>query len=154
MSNNKYLYIVSHRQIFETLVDAEAVQQISLKDLVLQIQTMIAPLANDQSPVTFSDALNITRVGQLKGGAWLSSALANSRTLDKPKLAVTSKEQSSAEIVGVISLIFMAIFNYFSSHNVCVGALYTRGGIILFYVFGNELLGLFIVLLLVKGVRA
>ncbi|CAE6956097.1 Flp pilus assembly protein [Vibrio sp. B1FIG11] len=98
---------------------------------------------------------NIARGGQLKGVlARLIRVLVDARTLEKKKMAMTSEARISAKIVAAIPLIFMAILNYVNPGNVDYVLYDPSGRIVLFYVLGSELFGLFIVWLLVKGVRA
>ncbi|PAW09447.1 type II secretion system protein F [Vibrio sp. V1B] len=98
---------------------------------------------------------NIARGGQLKGVlARLIRVLVDARTLEKKKIAMTSEARISAKIVAAIPLIFMVILNYVNPGNVDYVLYDPSGRIVLFYVLGSELFGLFIVWLLVKGVRA
>ncbi|WP_186175492.1 type II secretion system F family protein [Vibrio jasicida] len=98
---------------------------------------------------------NIARGGQLKGVlARLIRVLVDARTLEKKKMAMTSEARISAKIVASIPLIFMVILNYVNPGNVDYVLYDPSGRIVLFYVLGSELFGLFIVWLLVKGVRA
>ncbi|CAH1527510.1 MULTISPECIES: type II secretion system F family protein [Vibrio] len=98
---------------------------------------------------------NIARGGQLKGVlARLIRVLVDARTLEKKKMAMTSEARISAKIVAAIPLIFMVILNYVNPGNVDYVLYDPSGRIVLFYVLGSELFGLFIVWLLVKGVRA
>lgn len=98
---------------------------------------------------------NIARGGQLKGVlAKLIRVLVDARTLEKKKMAMTSEARISAKIVAAIPLIFMVILNYVNPGNVDYVLYDPSGRIVLFYVLGSELFGLFIVWLLVKGVRA
>jgi tight adherence protein B len=98
---------------------------------------------------------NIARGGQLKGVlARLIRVLVESRTLEKKKMAMTSEARISAKIVAAIPLIFMILLNYINPENVDFVLNDPSGRVLLYYVLGSELLGLFIVWLLVKGVRA
>lgn len=98
---------------------------------------------------------NIARGGQLKGVlARLIRVLVDSRTLEKKKMAMTSEARISAKIVAAIPLIFMLILNYVNPDNVEFVLYDPEGRLVLFYVLGSELFGLFIVWLLVRGVRA
>ncbi|MCE3220298.1 MULTISPECIES: type II secretion system F family protein [Vibrio] len=98
---------------------------------------------------------NIARGGQLKGVlARLIRVLVDARTLEKKKMAMTSEARISAKIVAAIPLIFMIILNYVNPDNVNFVLYDPSGRIVLFYVLGSELFGLFIVWLLVRGVRA
>ena len=98
---------------------------------------------------------NITRGGQLKGVlARLIRVLVDARTLEKKKMAMTSEARISAKIVAVIPLIFMVMLNYVNPENVNFVLYDPAGRQVLFYVLGSEFFGLFIVWLLVRGVRA
>jgi len=98
---------------------------------------------------------NITRGGQLKGLlARLIRVLVDSRTLEKKKMAMTSEARISAKIVAAIPVIFMLILNHVNPSHVDFVLYAPEGRVVLFYVLGSELFGLFVVWLLVKGVRA
>ena len=98
---------------------------------------------------------NITRGGQLKGVlARLIRVLVDARTLEKKKMAMTSEARISAKIVAAIPLIFMIMLNYVNPENVNFVLYDPAGRQVLFYVLGSEFFGLFIVWLLVRGVRA
>lgn len=98
---------------------------------------------------------NIARGGQLKGVlARLIRVLVDARTLEKKKMAMTSEARISAKIVAAIPLIFMFILNQINPSNVDFVLHDPEGRVVLFYVLGSELIGLFIVWLLVRGVRA
>ncbi len=98
---------------------------------------------------------NIARGGQLKGVlARLIRVLVDARTLEKKKMAMTSEARISAKIVATIPLIFMVILNKINPSNVDFVLHDPEGRVVLFYVLGSELIGLFIVWLLVRGVRA
>lgn len=98
---------------------------------------------------------NIARGGQLKGVlARLIRVLVDARTLEKKKMAMTSEARISAKIVAAIPLIFMVILNQINPSNVDFVLHDPEGRVVLFYVLGSELIGLFIVWLLVRGVRA
>ncbi|PCD86901.1 type II secretion system F family protein [Vibrio mediterranei] len=98
---------------------------------------------------------NIARGGQLKGVlARLIRVLVDSRTLEKKKMAMTSEARISAKIVAAIPLIFTVILNYVNPANVDFVLNDPQGQYVLFYVLGSELIGLSIVWLLVRGVRA
>lgn len=98
---------------------------------------------------------NIARGGQLKGVlARLIRVLVDSRTLEKKKMAMTSEARISAKIVAAIPLIFTVILNYVNPANVDFVLNDPQGQYVLFYVLSSELIGLSIVWLLVRGVRA
>lgn len=97
---------------------------------------------------------NISRGGQLKGVlARLIRVLVDARTMETKKMAMTSEARISAKVVAAIPLIFSIILYNVNPDNINF-ILYDPDGIwILYYVVGSELLGLFIVWLLVKAVR-
>ena len=98
---------------------------------------------------------NIARGGQLKGVlARLIRVLVDARTLEKKKMAMTSEARISAKIVAAIPMIFMIILSQINPSNVDFVLHDPEGRVVLFYVLGSELIGLFIVWLLVRGVRA
>jgi tight adherence protein B len=98
---------------------------------------------------------NIARGGQLKGVlARLIRVLVDSRTLDKKKMAMTSEARISAKIVAAIPVIFMLLLNHINPANVDFVLHDPKGQYILYYVLGSEFLGLSIIWLLVKGVKA
>ncbi|WP_407676532.1 type II secretion system F family protein [Photobacterium obscurum] len=97
---------------------------------------------------------NMARGGQLKNVmARLIRVLVDSRTLEKKKMAMTSEARLSAKIVAIIPFAFMFLLNYINPDNVNFILTDPSGRYILYYVLGSEFLGLFIVWLLVKGVR-
>lgn len=97
---------------------------------------------------------NMTRGGQLKNVmARLIRVLVDARTLEKKKMAMTSEARLSAKIVAIIPVIFMMLLNYINPHDVAYILTDPKGRLILYYVLGSECLGLFIVWLLVRGVR-
>lgn len=97
---------------------------------------------------------NMARGGQLKNVmARLIRVLVDARTLDKKKMAMTSEARLSAKIVAIIPVVFMVLLNYINPGNVDFILNDPSGRLVLYYVLGSESLGLFIVWLLVKGVR-
>ena len=97
---------------------------------------------------------NMARGGQLKHVmARLIRILVDARTLEKKKMAMTSEARLSAKIVAAIPLLFMFILNYVNPGDVQFILTDPSGRLILYYVLGSESLGLFIVWLLVRGVR-
>ncbi|PSW07396.1 type II secretion system protein F [Photobacterium lipolyticum] len=97
---------------------------------------------------------NMARGGQLKNVmARLIRVLVDARTLEKKKMAMTSEARLSAKIVAIIPLAFMVLLNYINPDNVNFVLTDPSGRLILYYVLGSESLGLFIVWLLVRGVR-
>jgi tight adherence protein B len=97
---------------------------------------------------------NISRGGQLKGVlARLIRVLVDSRTMEKKKLAMTSEARISAKIVAAIPLGFCVLLNAISPEKIDFILYDPQGQSILYYVIGSELLGLFVIWLLLKGVR-
>jgi tight adherence protein B len=98
---------------------------------------------------------NISRGGQLKGVlARLIRVLVDSRTLEKKKMAMTSEARISAKIVAAIPLAFTLLLNYINPGNVEFVLYDPDGRVILYYVLISEMIGLTIIWLLVRGVKA
>jgi len=97
---------------------------------------------------------NMTRGGQLKSVmARLIRVLVDARTLEKKKMAMTSEARLSAKIVAIIPVLFMLLLNYINPGDVDFILTDPKGRLVLYYVLGSEFIGLFIVWLLVRGVR-
>lgn len=97
---------------------------------------------------------NMSRGGQLKPVmARLIRVLMDARTLDKKKAALTSEARLSAKIVGCLPFFFMILLSYLSPQNLDFVLTDPSGRYILYYVVGSESLGMFIIWLLIKGVR-
>ncbi|MGF1875953.1 type II secretion system F family protein [Photobacterium frigidiphilum] len=97
---------------------------------------------------------NMSRGGQLKPVmARLIRVLVDSRTLDKKKSAMTSEARLSAKIVASLPFIFMVILSFISPQNLNYVLTDPSGRYVLYYVVGSETLGLFIIWLLIRGVR-
>ncbi|EAS43281.1 type II secretion system protein F [Photobacterium profundum] len=97
---------------------------------------------------------NMSRGGQLKAVmARLIRVLVDSRTLDKKKSAMTSEARLSAKIVASLPFIFMVILSFISPQNLNYVLTDPNGRYVLYYVVGSETLGLFIIWLLIRGVR-
>ncbi|CAH0529498.1 type II secretion system F family protein [Vibrio hippocampi] len=97
---------------------------------------------------------NITRGGQLKGVlARLIRVLVDTRTMETKKMAMTSEARISAKVVAAIPLIFSIILYQVNPANINFILYDPEGFWVLYYVIGSELLGLFIVWLLVKAVK-
>ena len=104
---------------------------------------------------TLTIRANSERGGQLKGVlARLIRVLVDSRTLERKKMAMTSEARISAKIVAAIPLIFVIILNHTSPSSMEFLVNDPSGRIVLYYVLGSETLGLLVVWLLVRGVRA
>ncbi|MGF1726082.1 type II secretion system F family protein [Photobacterium nomapromontoriensis] len=97
---------------------------------------------------------NISRGGQLKNVlARLIRVLVDSRAIEKKKMAMTSEARISSKIVAAIPIIFMFIINTIKPENIDFILMDPEGRYILYYVLGSELLGLFIIWWLVRGVK-
>ena len=97
---------------------------------------------------------NMARGGQLKHVmARLIRVLVDARTLEKKKMAMTSEARLSAKIVALIPVLFMCLLNYINPDDVQFVLTDPKGRMVLYYVLGSEFIGLFIVWLLVRGVR-
>lgn len=97
---------------------------------------------------------NMSRGGQLKPVMpRLVRVLMDARTLDKKKAALTSEARLSAKIVGCLPFFFMILLSYLSPQNLDFVLTDPSGRYILYYVVGSEALGMFIIWLLIKGVR-
>lgn len=66
---------------------------------------------------------------------------------------MTSEARISAKVVAAIPLVFALIINQIDPGHIDFLINDSRGRIVLYYIIGSELLGLFIVWILVKGVR-
>lgn len=103
---------------------------------------------------TITIRANINRGGQLKNVlARLIRILVDARTLEAKKMAMTSEARISAKVVAAIPLVFALIINQIDPGHIDFLINDSRGRIVLYYIIGSELLGLFIVWILVKGVR-
>lgn len=103
---------------------------------------------------TITIRANINRGGQLKNVlARLIRILVDARTLETKKMAMTSEARISAKVVAAIPVAFALMVNQVSPDHINFILNDPNGRWILYYVVGSELLGLFIVWLLVKGVR-
>lgn len=97
---------------------------------------------------------NMTRGGQLKSVmARLIRVLVDARTLEKKKMAMTSEARLSAKVVAIIPVLFMCLLNYINPGDVDFILTDPKGRLVLYYVLCSEFIGLFIVWLLVRGVR-
>lgn len=97
---------------------------------------------------------NINRGGQLKHIlARLIRVLVDSRTMEVKKMAMTSEARISAKVVAAIPVAFVVILYNLNPSNINFILHDPDGQWILYYVVGSELLGLFIVWLLVKMVK-
>lgn len=103
---------------------------------------------------TITIRANINRGGQLKNVlARLIRILVDARTLETKKMAMTSEARISAKVVAAIPVAFALMVNQVSPDHINFILNDPNGRWILYYVVGSEVLGLFIVWLLVKGVR-
>ncbi|BDP36029.1 type II secretion system protein F [Vibrio parahaemolyticus] len=103
---------------------------------------------------TITVRANLNRGGQLKHVlARLIRILVDARTLESKKMAMTSEARISAKVVAAIPLVFAIIISQINPDHIEFVLNDPRGQLVLYYVVGSELIGLFIVWLLVKGVR-
>lgn len=103
---------------------------------------------------TLTIKANLARGGQLKSVlARLIRVLVDARTLEKKKMSMTSEARVSAKIVAAIPLGFTLFLSQMAPQNLEILADHPTGHLVIMYVVGSELLGLFIVWLLVKGVN-
>lgn len=103
---------------------------------------------------TITIRANINRGGQLKNVlARLIRILVDARTLETKKMAMTSEARISAKVVAAIPVAFALMVNQVSPDHINFILNDPNGRWILYYVVGSEVFGLFIVWLLVKGVR-
>ncbi|MEZ8606337.1 MULTISPECIES: type II secretion system F family protein [unclassified Vibrio] len=103
---------------------------------------------------TIAIRANLNRGGQLKGVlARLIRVLVDARAMERKKMAMTSEARISAKIVAAIPLCFAIMLNFLNPDNIKFILHDPEGQWILYYVLGSELLGLFIVWLLVKRVK-
>jgi tight adherence protein B len=103
---------------------------------------------------TITIRANLSRGGQLKGVlARLIRVLVDARTMEMKKMAMTSEARISAKVVAAIPIIFVLIISQIHPANIDFILNDPAGRWILYYVVGSEVLGLFIVWLLVKRVK-
>ncbi|MDN2480403.1 type II secretion system F family protein [Vibrio agarivorans] len=103
---------------------------------------------------TITIRANLNRGGQLKGIlARLIRILVDARTMERKKMAMTSEARISAKIVAAIPLLFAVILSYINPSHIEYILHDPEGRLVLYYVVGSEVLGLFIVWLLVKRVK-
>ncbi|MEC4725709.1 type II secretion system F family protein [Shewanella sp. D64] len=97
---------------------------------------------------------NMSRGGQLKSVmARLIRVLMDARTLDKKKAAMTSEARLSAKIVASLPFFFMILLSYLSPQNLDFILTDPSGRYVLYYVVGSEVLGMFIIWLLIRRVH-
>lgn len=103
---------------------------------------------------TITIRANLSRGGQLKNVlARLIRVLFDARTIERKKMAMTSEARISAKIVAAIPVAFVIMLSQIHPENIDYILYDPKGQWILFYVLGSELLGLFVVWLLVKRVK-
>ncbi len=103
---------------------------------------------------TITIRANINRGGQLKNVlARLIRILVDARTLESKKMAMTSEARISAKVVAAIPIAFAFMVNQIDPSHIDFILNDPQGRMVLYYVVGSEVLGLFVVWLLVKGVR-
>jgi tight adherence protein B len=97
---------------------------------------------------------NIQRGGQLKDIMLrLNRMMFNSRSVDKKKLSMTAEARMSVKIVASIPFIFLFMLQYISPENYEFVMFNDAGRPILYYVIVSEAIGIFIVWMLMRGVR-
>jgi tight adherence protein B len=97
---------------------------------------------------------NIQRGGQLKDIMLrLNRMMFNARAVDKKKLSMTSEARMSVKIVAAIPFIFLFMLQYLSPENYDFVMFNQAGRPILYYVIISEAIGIFIVSMLMRGVR-
>ncbi|MCG9658681.1 Bacterial type II secretion system protein F domain protein [Vibrio mediterranei] len=103
---------------------------------------------------TIAIRANMSRGGQLRGVlARLIRVLVDSRTMETKKMAMTSEARISAKVVAAIPVIFAVILYNVNPDNINYILHDPKGIWVFYYVVGSELIGLFIVWLLVKAVK-
>lgn len=97
---------------------------------------------------------NIQRGGQLKDIMLrLNRMMFNARSVDKKKLSMTAEARMSVKIVAAIPFIFLYMLQYLSPENYEFVMFNQAGRPILYYVIISETIGIFIVTMLMRGVR-
>jgi len=97
---------------------------------------------------------NMQRGGQLKGiMARLNRLMFDARTIKKKKGALTAEARSSAKIVGAIPFVFLFMLQFLSPENFEFVMFHPGGRPILYYVLISESIGMFIIWLLMRGVK-
>ncbi|GKX56530.1 tight adherance operon protein [Leminorella grimontii] len=97
--------------------------------------------------------VSVQRGGQLRVlMSRLARVVANSKAMERKKLAMTSEARMSAKIVAAIPVLFFFGMKFFSPENFDFVVGDPAGRIILYYVLASEALGLGIIWLLVRRV--
>ena len=97
---------------------------------------------------------NIQRGGQLKDIMMrLNRMMFNSRSVEKKKFSMTAEARMSVKIVAAIPFIFLFMLQYLSPENYEFVMFNDAGKPILYYVIISEAIGIFIVWMLMRGVR-
>ncbi|MBD1570418.1 MULTISPECIES: type II secretion system F family protein [Aliivibrio] len=98
---------------------------------------------------------SMQRGGQLKEVMKrLNRLMFGARAIEKKKLALTSEARASAKIVAAIPFIFLFMLQYLSPENYEFVMFNPAGRPILYYVLISESIGILIIWLLMRGVRA
>lgn len=98
---------------------------------------------------------SMQRGGQLKEVMTrLNRLMFGARAIEKKKYALTSEARASAKIVAAIPFIFLFMLQYLSPENYEFVMFNPDGKPILYYVLISESIGIFIIWLLMKGVRS
>ncbi|MGX9418274.1 type II secretion system F family protein [Vibrio sp. RC27] len=97
---------------------------------------------------------NIQRGGQLKDIMMrLNRMMFNARSVEKKKFSMTAEARMSVKIVAAIPFIFLFMLQYLSPENYEFVMFHEAGRPILYYVVISEAIGIFIVWMLMRGVR-
>ncbi|MFA1562330.1 type II secretion system F family protein [Aliivibrio fischeri] len=97
---------------------------------------------------------SMQRGGQLKDVMTrLNRLMFGARAIEKKKMALTSEARASAKIVGAIPFIFLFMLQFLSPENYNYVMFNPDGRPILYYVVISESIGIFIIWLLMKGVK-
>lgn len=97
---------------------------------------------------------NIERGGQLRDIInQLNRVMFDSRSLEKKKNAMTAEARMSAKIVFAIPFVFMIIMRFLAPENFNYVFSDSHGHLILYYVLISEAIGMFIISMLMRGVK-
>lgn len=97
---------------------------------------------------------NMQRGGQLKEiMVRLNRVMANAKSIEKKKYALTAEVRTSAKIIGAIPFCFLLLLQYISPANYEFVMFHPEGRPILYYVLASEALGVGIIWMLMKGVK-
>ncbi|NVD07825.1 type II secretion system F family protein [Vibrio sp. JPW-9-11-11] len=98
--------------------------------------------------------INLKRGGQLKEVIGrINRLMFDSRAIEKKKNALTSEARASAKIVACLPVIFIIILKFFSPENYNYVMFEPDGKVIFYYVLISELIGFFIIWMILRGVK-